>query len=262
MATLVVYFLFMAQRRMFSPDIVGSDAFLDMPTSSQALYFHLGMYADDDGFVNPKRIMRMVGVQDDDLKVLISKRFVLPFENGVVVIKHWKINNLVRKDWYKETPYIEQKKTLYLKESGAYTDNPSHIKLVNETTPESLTVRPRRLGKVRLGKNTIQATETVADEKPKFSTMGAEIIKSFESVNPNCKRFYNNPPQRGACDRLIEQYGLERVLKVIAFLPKSNTLSYLPTITTPVQLEEKWVALESGVLKQRSKTISTGKGLA
>ena len=114
-------------------------------------------------------------------------------------------------------------------------------------------------------KDTITKDNTDASigvEKHKFSTMGAEIIKSFESVNPNCKRFYNNPPQRGACDRLIEQYGLERVLKVVAFLPKSNTVSYLPTITTPVQLEEKWVALESGVLKQRSKTISTGKGLA
>lgn len=144
----------MAQRRMFSPDIVESDAFLDMPTSSQVLYFHLGMYADDDGFVNPKRIMRMVGVQDDDLKVLISKRFVLPFDNGVVVIKHWKINNLVRKDWYKETQYLEQKKLLYIKDNGVYTDNPSHKILVNENVPSSLTNRQHRLGKVRLGKDT------------------------------------------------------------------------------------------------------------
>ncbi len=126
---------------MFSPDIVESDAFLDMPSSSQALYFHLGMNADDDGFVNPKRVMRMVGVSDDDLKVLIGKRFVLIFENGVIVIKHWKINNLVRKDWYKETQYIEQKKQLKIKENGAYTE------LVNEM----LTVRQHRLGKVRLG---------------------------------------------------------------------------------------------------------------
>lgn len=126
---------------MFSPDIVQSDAFLDMPVSSQALYFHLGMFADDDGFVNPKRIMRMVGVGEDDLKVLIGKRFVLPFENGVVVIKHWKINNLVRKDWYKETQYIELKERLTVKPNGAYTE------LVNEM----LTVRQHRLGKVRLG---------------------------------------------------------------------------------------------------------------
>lgn len=91
---------------MFSPDIVDSDAFLDMPTSSQLLYFHLGMRADDDGFVNPKKIMRMVGANGDDLKVLLTKRFLLPFESGVVVIKHWLIHNLIRKDRYKETMYV------------------------------------------------------------------------------------------------------------------------------------------------------------
>lgn len=247
---------------MFSPDIVESDAFLDMPVSSQSLYFHLGMYADDDGFVSPKRIMRMIGVSDDDIKVLVSKRFVLPFDNGVVVIKHWKINNLVRKDWYKETQYVEQKKTLLIKENGAYTDNTSHKKLVNETTTSSVTVRSRRLGKVRLGKDTIQATETVAGEKPKFNDLGKEIIKAFTEFNPACGKYYGNKTQRGACDRLIAQYGLEQVFKVIAFLPKANAVSYLPTITTPVQLEEKWVALESGVRKQQNKNISKGKGFA
>lgn len=143
----------MAQRRMFSPDIVGSDAFLDMPVSSQALYFHLGMYADDDGFVNPRRIMRMVGVGEDDLKVLIAKRFVLLFENGVIVIKHWKINNLVRKDWYKETQYLEEKNKLETKPNGAYTE------LVNETTPNSLT--QVRLGKDSIGKVIREATPTL-----------------------------------------------------------------------------------------------------
>ena len=130
---------------MFSPKIVASDAFLDMPTSSRELYFQLGMYADDDGFINPRKIIRMVGASEDDLKVLIAKRFVLPFENGVVVIKHWAINNLIRKDWYQETIYTEQKKLLKVKENGAYT----------ESVNEMLTIRPRRLGKVRLGKESI-----------------------------------------------------------------------------------------------------------
>jgi hypothetical protein len=112
----------MAQRRMFSPKIVSSDAFLDMPTSTQALYFHLGMHADDDGFVNPRFVMRLAGASEDDLKVLITKRFVLPFENGVIVIKHWKINNQVRIDRYRPTIYTEQIKTLRTKENGAYTD--------------------------------------------------------------------------------------------------------------------------------------------
>src|SRR3990167_11099146 len=112
----------MAQRRMFSPAIVESDAFLDMPASSQALYFHLGMYADDDGFVNPQKIMRMMNASADDLRVIVTKRFVLPFENGVVVIKHWRINNLIRKDWHKETQYIEEKSRLVIKDNGAYTE--------------------------------------------------------------------------------------------------------------------------------------------
>ncbi len=157
----------MAQRRMFSPDIVGSDAFLDMPTSSQCLYFHLGMYADDDGFVNPKRIMRMAGVSDDDLKILITKRFVLPFENGVVVIKHWRINNLIRKDWYKETQYLDQKKLLTVKENQAYTE------LVNE----SLTNRQHRLGKVSIVKNSL-----VIDSKH-FVPPSLEELKTYISEN-------------------------------------------------------------------------------
>lgn len=108
---------------MFSPKIVCSDAFLDMPTSSRELYFQLGMRADDDGFVNPRSIMRMCGASEDDLKMLLIKRFVLQFDSGVIVLKHWKINNLIRKDWFQETVYLEEKKRLITKENGAYTDS-------------------------------------------------------------------------------------------------------------------------------------------
>ena len=132
----------MSARRMFSDKIVESDAFLDMPISTQALYFHLGMEADDDGFVNPKKVMRIIGASDDDLKVLASKRFVLPFENGVVVIKHWLINNMVRKDFYKETVYLEQKQQLRIKENKSYTENVN--KMLTEPT--------HRIGKDRIGK--------------------------------------------------------------------------------------------------------------
>ena len=96
----------MAERRMFAKTIIDSDAFLDMPLSAQALYFHLSMRADDDGFINnPKKIQRVIGGSDDDLKLLIAKRFLLPFESGVVVIKHWKIHNFIRTDRYKPTVY-------------------------------------------------------------------------------------------------------------------------------------------------------------
>lgn len=112
----------LAERRMFAKTIIDSDAFLDMPLSTQSLYFHLSMRADDDGFINnPKKIQRMVGGSEDDLKLLIAKSFIIPFESGVVVIKHWKIHNYIRNDRYKETVYTEEKAQLSLKGNNAYT---------------------------------------------------------------------------------------------------------------------------------------------
>jgi hypothetical protein len=138
----------MAERRMFAKTIIDSDAFLEMPTTSQLLYFHLAMRADDDGFVNkPKSLMRMVGCKDDDLKLLFVKKFLIPFESGVVVIKHWKIHNYIRKDTYTETKYKEEKATLELDENSAYR--------LSETNPlqlrdESVTGLSTQ---VRLGKD-------------------------------------------------------------------------------------------------------------
>lgn len=113
----------MAERRMFARSIVESDAFLDMPLSARCLYFALGMVADDDGFVgNPKSVMRQASATQDDLKLLIAKRFVLSFESGVIVIKHWRINNYIQKDRYKSTTYVEELNTLALDDKGAYTE--------------------------------------------------------------------------------------------------------------------------------------------
>ena len=103
----------MAQRRMVSLKVTDTDLFLDMPLSTQALYFHLITRADDDGFfANPKKIMRMISCTEDDLKILMSKEFVIPFESGVCVIKHWKIHNLIRSDRYNETIYKVEKASL------------------------------------------------------------------------------------------------------------------------------------------------------
>ncbi len=113
----------MAERRMFAKTIIDSDAFLDMPLSAQSLYFHLSMRADDDGFINnPKKIGRMIGASDDDIKLLLMKRFIIAFESGVVVIKHWKIHNYIQKDRYKPTVYQEEKSLLAEKENKGYTD--------------------------------------------------------------------------------------------------------------------------------------------
>ena len=103
-------------------NVVDSDAFLDMPLSTQCLYFHLNMRADDDGFVgNPKRIVRLIGCSDDDLKLLIAKRFVLCFEDGVIVIKHWKMHNCIQSDRYTPTVYQEEREMLLVKTNKSYT---------------------------------------------------------------------------------------------------------------------------------------------
>ena len=161
----------MAERRMFTQKIVDSDAFLDMPLSTQSLYFHLNMRADDDGFVNnPKKIQRMIGASEDDLKLLIAKRFLIAFENGVVVIKHWRMHNLLRKDRYNPTLYQEEKDGLRLKENGAYTEK-HEIPMLTETEGNMATTwQPNdnqmatqdRLGKDRLGKDRIDY-QLVAD---------------------------------------------------------------------------------------------------
>ena len=112
----------MAERRMFAKSIIDSDMFLDMPLSAQALYFHLSMRADDDGFINnPKRVQRMIGANDDDFKLLIAKQFIIPFDSGIVVIKHWRLHNYIQKDRYKPTIYSEEKAALSLVD-GVYTD--------------------------------------------------------------------------------------------------------------------------------------------
>lgn len=140
----------MAERRMFAKTVIDSDAFLDMPLSTQALYFHLSMRADDDGFINnPKKIQRMVGCADDDLKLLIAKNFIIPFESGVVVIKHWKIHNYIRNDRYKETVYQEEKSKLLVKGNQAYT-----LGIPNDNQMET----QYRIGKdsIELGKDSIE----------------------------------------------------------------------------------------------------------
>ena len=151
----------MAKRRMFSQQITESDSFLDMPLSAQALYFHLGMSADDDGFVNsPRRVQRVIGANDDDLKLLIAKKFVIAFESGVVVIKHWKINNSIRSDRYTPTVYEEEKAMLYEKPNRAYT-----LGIPNDY--QVATIGCRRQGKVSIDKDTVvcDMTEILSAEE-------------------------------------------------------------------------------------------------
>lgn len=135
----------MANRRMFSLDVVDTDIFLDLPISSQALYFQLGMRADDDGFVSsPKKIAIMIGANQDDLKLLIAKGFVIALDDGIVVIRHWKQNNYIQSDRYKQTIYQRQMATLSIN-NGMYEVDTMCIHDVSEMYPQD------RLGKDSIG---------------------------------------------------------------------------------------------------------------
>ena len=138
----------MAERRMFAKSIVLSDAFLDMPLSARCLYFTLGMLADDDGFVgSPKAIMRQCGASQDDMVVLLQKRFILAFESGVIVIKHWRMNNYLQNDRHHGTNYVEEMATLEVTNKGAYTE---------KKTMYTDCIQNVYLGKDSIGKDSIE----------------------------------------------------------------------------------------------------------
>ena len=150
----------MAERRMFAKSIIGSDSFLDMPATTQLLYFHLGMRADDDGFVgSPRTIMRMIGAGMDDLNLLCTKEYIIPFRGGVVLISHWQLNNYIQKDRYHETIYTEQKATVTRGKNGVYTRCIHNgYKLDTQS----------RLGKTRLGESPLKGfPPDTGENKPK-----------------------------------------------------------------------------------------------
>lgn len=150
----------MAQRRMLSKEITESDAFLDMPLSAQALYLHLCMAADDDGFISsPKSVQRMTGASAEDMEMLLNKKFILAFDKSVVVIKHWLIHNYIPKDRYKETNYKEEKAMLKLDENKAYSL--SHGESVYKNCIH-------RIGKDRLGKDKYKMPTYDTSNNPEF----------------------------------------------------------------------------------------------
>ena len=161
---------------MFAKTIVTSDAFLDMPLSTRCLYFTLGMLADDDGFVNnPKSIMRQVGASMDDLNLLIGKRFILTFDSGIIVIKHWRIHNYIQNDRYKETKYLEEKKQICLDEKGAYTECIQDVSTLDT--------------QVRLGKDRLELGQ---DNNINDQPQRRFVKPTIEEVQAYCKERNNN----------------------------------------------------------------------
>jgi hypothetical protein len=196
----------MAERRMFAKTIIDSDAFLDMPMSTQALYFHLSMRADDDGFINnPKKIQRTVGAGDDDLKLLIAKHFIIPFESGIVVIKHWKIHNYIQNDRYKKTVYQEERNLLEVKENGTYTVKSDIPELLDtDCIQDGYTLEAQvRLGKDRLDQDSIGKDSMDESAKPtvkKFTPPTLQEVIGYcnerkNKVDP--QRFINHYTSNG-----------------------------------------------------------------
>lgn len=178
----------MAERRMFAKTIIDSDAFLNMPLSTQALYFHLSMRADDDGFINnPKKIMRMVNASEDDLRMLTFRNFIITFESGVIVIKHWRIHNYIRNDRYKETVYQDEKSMLNQKDNGSYTTNKS-VGLPLGIPDGNQMETQVRLGKVRKGKVSKEKDIDVFESFAKDNNLLLKALIDFEEFRKEIKK--------------------------------------------------------------------------
>lgn len=231
----------MAQKRMFTMKIVDSDAFLDMPATTQCLYFHLNMRADDDGFIgNPKRIMKITGASEDDLRLLIAKRFVLTFEDGVIVIKHWRMHNTLSRDRYVETSYTDEKKMLLLKDNGSYSltgGNPiDDTRLIERSGRQTQQRRNKDATKTHSDKglnidkdidkekdnklivslDTICQTDArrVIEEWNKLQEVG---INPIRDIKPSSKRYQ-------LLKGRIREYGIDEVLNAINNVRNSDFL--------------------------------------
>ena len=198
----------MAEKRMFSKSIVNSDAFLDMPLSTQALYFHLSMEADDEGFVgNPKRVQRIIGASDDDMRILLAKRYLLSFESGIVVVKHWYINNYIQSDRRKETTYIEEKSMLQMDSKKAYTEKDKSSLYPNCIQDVSKMYTQNRLDKIRLDKNSVDNNAHTQEDNQFTSDLDfLPTIPTINDINDYIKlkgysvdaeRFFNYYSARG-----------------------------------------------------------------
>lgn len=213
-------------RRLFSSQIVDSDAFLDMPATAQALYFHLGMRADDDGFVgNPNKILKMIGCEKNDTEILLKKRFILGFESGVILIKHWLIHNTIRKDRYKKTKYLEERKSIKIKKNGAYTETNLGM---TSWQPNGNQMAPQvKLSKVKLSK--------ALTGKEKFAGNDIELLTDyFIKLTDNKERKERHYKSAGEiltlCDNSLED-SKKQLDKTMAWAEKENLNWTLETVS-------------------------------
>ena len=224
----------MAERRMFAKTIIDSDAFLEMPLSTQALYFHLSMRADDDGFLNnAKKVMRMIGANQNDLDLLLVKNFVIKFEDGICVIKHWRIHNYIQTDRYHETMYKDNKNLLNIDENKAYTlkntgkklegnkiievIEPMDTECIQDVSKMDTQVR-LELGKDSIGKDSIEKKK----EKKKKTSSLDEIINDYTSNLDLKETLQDFLKMRKAQKKVMTDRALKTLLKKLDTLATTD----------------------------------------
>lgn len=245
----------MATRRMFSQRITSSARFLKMPISSQALYFHLCLNADDDGVVEAWRVMQLAGFGEDDIRVLATRQFVKILNDDMVTyILDWSEHNVIRADRKVDSVY----KTLLLQivpdaeviDPQPRSDVSDNSRRLSHETGGQSTDSPRTSnGRLRLGKDRLGQGKTIASKD--FNDV-YKIFEAFKPVNPHYDTLMDSKKQYDAAMHLLQIHGLEKVTKVIAFLPTSNLMKYVTTITTPAQLEERWATLAAHLYKAQA----------
>ena len=256
----------MAERRMFAKTIIDSDIFLDMPLSTQALYFHLSMRADDDGFINnPRKIQRMIGASDDDLKLLLAKSFLIPFDSGIVVIKHWRIHNYIQKDRYKETMFLEEKKQLGIKKNKEY------ILEKNEVYPQCIQDVYIMDTQVRLDKDSIDKDSIDKDSIDKDSIDKDNIsetespTQAQKSVKHKYGEYKHVMLKDSEYEKLAVEYGepmrdecitfLDEYIEMKGYKAKSHYLCIRKWVLDAVKEKQKKQMRKNGKVQNRLSWI-------
>lgn len=209
----------MASKRMIAKSIVDSDNFLEMPTTAQLLYFHLLVRGDDEGFIdNPRSIMRNVRCTEDDMRILIAKQYIIPFESGIVVIKHWKIHNYIRKDRLKATEYVDEKAMLSIGSNDVY-----EVTDICQSNVSQLTDKCQH----RLVENRLDKSSSREEEKMTTTAINQEVLSLYQD---NIHPITPIEVEKLADD--IEQYGVKWCLEAIkrAVMRNKRTLGYIEGI--------------------------------
>lgn len=248
----------MAERRMFTKKITDGDAFTSLPPTTQALYFHLCMSADDDGFSNKiRQAMFNAHADQNDFGLLVQHRFIIPFESGVIVIKHWKMHNVIRSDRYHETEYLEEKSRLVLKDNSVYTESDNQL-TTNRQPSDNQMETEDRIGKDRLGKvsNNISSKEDISpselsDDEPKFVLN--DIVDKWNELSAygiTKVRFISaESPRHKMIRARIKQYGRDSFDEIVENIKNSDFLQGKSNSKRQFLVDFDWVIKPSNYPK-------------